>query len=106
MTFLPSVFCGLDLGNLGGHDNWIVLSELSFTGLSEVKLAVVIFGKSMGLAESGLTLAFVPQDTDLLAAFIALVSFLLYWLGLLFDNFNRLDCRKEVFFIDGGFMAH
>jgi len=100
MTFLPRVFCCLDLGNLGGHDNWIVLSELSFTGLSEVELTVVIFRKSVGLAVSGLALALVPHDTDLLGAFIALVSFLLYWLGLFFDNSNSLDFGEETFLVD------
>lgn len=83
----------------------IVLSELSLTGQLEVEVAVVVFGKSMGAAESGLTLALPPSDSYLLGAFITFVSFLLNWLGLLFDNFNRLDLSDETLFVDGNFMA-
>jgi len=83
----------------------IVFSELSLTDQLEVVLAVVVFGKSVGAAESGLTLAFVPSDAYLLGAFITFVSFLLNWLGFFFDNFDRLDLSDERLFVDGDFMT-
>jgi len=106
MAFLPRVFCCLDLGNLGGHDNWVVLSKLSLASFSEIEFTVMVFRKSVGLAESGLTLALVTHDTNLLGTFIAFVGFLFNWLRLLFNNLNRLGFSNELFLIDGDFMAY
>jgi hypothetical protein len=66
----------------------------------------VIFGESVGIAESGLALAFVSSNTNFLGTLVAFVGFLLNWLSFLFNNFNRLGFDGEDFLVDGDFMAY